>query len=415
MTTLTTLIKRFEFTEDVRKTLTLGTGTRLNPVNHRLELAATDGLYSMDPDLNVVTWVTTPKAVKAWTGFEVVDVITLDADNVALNSVAYRLTDGTNQFYWDGSDWTVSTTLWNTEAEVADNISAFPATARALGIVVNLVTTDERYTPGVELIKVLYEAQIDFQKDLIFRSLLPALKGIEAISEMVLVWVATGDTQTLSDPLTQTPYNFTGVIDAVYNNDDDPDHMEDLLLSYDSGTRLLTLDESIAANKKMWVRFKYKPEAAVTTGRSYTEIGKVPVLVVSDITLVDSADPMGAYDEVVNKRTGQGTRVANPYTADIEFTLRVLTDKAGDQSTLADAVMKFFRNTPLLKSVGMDEPYRLWLLDEYQGEGVTTQEEVKAGRLRARIMRALFFDKPASAVTRASRVVLGGTLNVIVS
>jgi hypothetical protein len=414
MARLKKLIKTFEFTEDNRSRLVIGANTRLNPDTHRFQLlAGATGLYPTTADLAVRTWVATPRAVKAWAGFQVVATNVL-VDGAPVTSLGYRLNDGTNQWHWNGAAWAISTTLWNTEAEVAANIGDFPATARALGVVINLRTTDPRFTPEVTAVKVLYEAQIEFQRDLVISLLQHLKENVRGISEATMAVPGAVPLAAVTFAQPSTPYNIVG-IDSVYNHTDDPDHMEDLFGAYDAGTRVITLLDAVDSGKTLWIRFLYQPEVAHTTGRVYTEVGKVPALTITDINLRDSQESGSGDDEVINNDTGAGWRVPAPFMADIEFVLRCLTDKAGDQMVLADECKRFFRNNPLIVSRGMDEPFRLWLLDEYQGEGVTTQEEVQAGRLRARIMRALFFDKPASEVFATRRLVITGTPDVIVS
>lgn len=410
------LIKRFEFTEDNRSLVVLGSNTRLNPQTNRIQLKADvlTGLYPTTAGLRVTTWIARPLAVKEWVSFQVVDTH-VAVDGTVVTSLGYRLTDGVNEYMWNGSAWVISTTLWNTEAEVANNIGDFPATARALGVVINLATTNPNFTPEVEMVKVLYEGQVDFQLDLVARSLVPELReNIRPIAEFTIAQTTTGLTFLLPDPVASTPYNFVE-IDAVYNHDDDLNHMADLFVSYNPGTREVTLASSVAAGKNLWVRFVYEPEVALTTSRFYTEIGKVPSIVISNIELVNSQESAGAYDDVINKSLGQGWRVPAPFMADIEFVLRCLTDKAVDQHRMADEVKRYFRNNQLIVSRGLDEPYRLWLLDEYQAEAGAMQEEVHAGVLRARITRALFFDRPAEVVYSVQRLNLVGPPDIIVS
>ena len=125
------LVKEFEFLEENRKKIVLGANTRLGltePCLHLLE--DDDGYYPTTTDITAKTWVTNPQTVKQWLGFEAVVYHEKDYDGTELTSVNFRLGDGTNEYYWDGAAWSVSTTSWNTEAEIANNISTFPANLR---------------------------------------------------------------------------------------------------------------------------------------------------------------------------------------------------------------------------------------------------------------------------------------------
>lgn len=411
----TKLIKVFEFSEENHSKIVLGPDVRLDPTIGRVTLKAdASGAYSTAANLYAESWVATPQAVRAWVGFQVVDYHA-KVDGAIVTSLGYRLKDSANQYWWDGAAWVANDVNWNTEAEVATNIAAFPATARALGVVINLVTADAGYAPQVEAVKVLYEAQIDFQLDLLARSLMADLReNVRPIADLTLAQAADGATFVLPDPIAKTPYNFVGV-DAVYDHTGDPDHLVDLYDSYDPGTRTVTLSAAVAAGRTLWVQFLYEPEVRMTSSRFYVEVDKVPALSLTGIKLVDSQESGAAFGEVINKSTGQGWRVLAPLMADIEFVLRCLTDKAGDQHRLADEVKRYFRNNQLILSRGLDEPYRLWLLDEYQAEAGSVQEEVHAGTLRARIARALFFDRPAEVVYAVQRLNLVGPPNIIVS
>jgi hypothetical protein len=135
----------------------------------------------------------------------------------------------------------------------------------------------------------------------------------------------------------------------------------------------------------------------------YTELMKIPAIVIEGIGLINSAET-AQEDSVVNRSLGRGWKVPAPLMADIEFTLRCLTDKAQDQDRMVDEVKRWFANNQVITSRGLDEGYRLWLI----GEGADqerTQEAVHAGLLRARLVRALFFLKPAVEVFTVQRLV----------
>jgi len=409
------LIKRFQFEERNRSRITLGTDVRLNPETHRLQLKETSaGTYPTTADLYAKTWVTTPERVRQWLSFEAEIVHPKDDLGQPLTSAGYRLSDGTDEYWWDGGAWTVNTTDWNTEQEVAANISDFPATAKQLQVIINLVTTDETVTPELAAVKVLYSADIEHQEDYVYRSLVRLLRSeVRPISDYPIKLTAVTDVVDIDDYPLETPYNVVGV-DSVFDHTADPNHFTDLLASYDAPTKVITLTSAVAAGNILWVKFIWEPEVAVTTAAEYTEVAKVPAIEISDINLVDSADT-GTDDWVIDKGAGTAVKVFAPLQADIEFTLRGLTDSARDQHRLADELKRFFRNNPIIRSVGMDEEFRLWLLTEYDMATVANRDEIQSGRLRARIVKALFYERDAVDVYAVQRFNLTGDMNAVIN
>lgn len=411
------LIKRFDFTEDERKRIILGADVRLNPNLHVVHLQEdADGLFPTAADLFVKSWLTNPNTVKQWLGFEAVITHAFDEDGAQITFDGYKLNDGTDDLYWDGGAWSVAgASDWNTEAEIAANIDTFPVTNQSIQVIVNLGTIDDTVSPSLNAIKILYSSDIEFQEDIIYRSLIKDFReNIRPITAHPVKLATTSSTIDLANDFPiKTPYNLVD-IDSVYDQDNDPNHLTDLLLSYDSGTKVITLTGSLPAGTVVWIRFIYEPEVSVTTKRTYIEIGKVPALVISDIDFIDFGEGQGD-DTVVDKATGSGTRVFAPAQYDIEFVLRCLTDKARDQQRLADAVKEHFDKNPLIKSRGMDETYRLWLTDEFDQVGQTGQEETETSQIRFRIAKALFYHRGDEEVFVVKRFTINGPPDLVVS
>lgn len=407
------LIKRFVFSEDNRTRVVLGASARLNPATHRLQLKAdADGEYPTDANITAKTWVAFPANAKGWLGFEVV-AKNIRQHGVQITSLGFRLGDGTNEYRWDGAAWVVNTTLWNTEAEVANNISAFPIAAQKIQVIINLATTSGAYTPEVEMVKVLYKSDIEFQDDLISRSLIPLLKSfIRPIADFPFEVAATSTKFDLASVyIVETPYNIVG-IDSVYNHTDDPKHLTDLLSSYNATTKVVTLSSSVSAGKTLWVRFYYEPVVALKTSQDYHEVDKVPAIHLSDVTLSNSSE-LPQDDTVSNKETGLGTRVKAPVKSNVNITLQFLTDKSRDHQVLADELKRFFGENQMLTSKGLDEQYRLQLLDEYTDMSSSSQKELHTGRLRFRICDALFFNKAAVDVYLVKEFHATGGVNFV--
>jgi hypothetical protein len=409
------LIKHFRFSNDNRYRIELGDDVRLNTETHKIQLKDANGTYPLDTDLYAKTWVANPDSVRQWLGFECEVTNAKDDLGQDITGVKFRLSDGTDEYWWDGANWVVNDTDWNTEAEVANNIADFPATSKKLQVILNPYTTDETETPEIDAVKVLYSSNVEHQEDYVYRTIVRQLREqVRPISDFpVRIRSATTTIDMKNDYKLETPYNVVG-IDACFNHTDDPDHFTDLYQSFDPNTQIITLNTSIDVNKVLWIRFIWEPEVAVTTGQEYHEVAKVPALILSDVNLTNSAES-GQDDWVINKSNRSAVKVPAPLQADIEVVLNGLTDSARDQVRLADELKRFFRNNPTITSKGLDEMFRLWLIEEYNGQTEANIAEIHAGRLRFLLVKALFFEREAVDVFAVERMRLTGDMNAVIS
>jgi hypothetical protein len=411
------LIKTFEFSEDVRRDITLSAGCRLNPATNRIELKANAaGVYDTDPlGFNFTTWLINPETAKQWLGFQAFEVHPRDVDADIATPIRYRLGDGTTEYHWNGAAWVASSTLWNTEAEVAAGMPAFPIAQQKLRITANLSTDDSRYTPALSAIKVLYATDVVFQEDLIYRSLVRSLREtIRPVADWPVTMLADGATFDLDSTKLDTPYNVTNVVGA-YATDTDPNRLSNLLSSYNPTTKVVTLVSPLTEGDELWLQFQYEPEVSTHTSRDYIEIGKVPAIVLSDIN-ISSTFEVGRDDHIVlNKTSGASVRVPGPKQQNVDFVVRFLTDKARDLQRLQEAVREWIRANPLLRARGIDERYSLQALNHFDGQGVSGDGEVHAGRIRLRVLKALFYDRPDEDAFATVRFTLRGPPDLIVS
>jgi hypothetical protein len=404
------LIKRFIFEEDNRDRIDLTSNTRLDPRANRVKLSEPYQSSGI-----VKTWVTNPQSVKQWLGFQaVIHHATIGGSvggvpaSVAITGAGYRLTDGTDEYWHNGASWEVNTTDWNTEEEVAAEISSFPVASQQLGIVVQLTTTNTAYTPELEELRVLWASDIEFHEDLIYRSLVRSLRNnVRPIADYYIKPGAATTTIDLDTFPLKTPYNVVG-IDSVYDRTDDPNRLVDLLDSYNSGTNTITLNTTLPQDHVAVVRFIYEPEVSVTTSQDYHEVGKVPALVLDDIDFIDAA-PLAANDEVVNKGDGSAVKVFAPIQGDLEVTLLALTDKGVDQQRLKAELQRYFENNPTLQSTGLDEAYTLWLIDEYDMRNVPSPADIHTGRVRFRIRDVVVYARDSVDSFGVQRFKLTGT------
>lgn len=410
------LIKRFDFTNDVRGDMELGVDVRLDAQENYLKLVETNSIYPTDDDLYAKTWAANPNSVKQWLGFEceVINGRDVNDTTIIVTGVNFRLHDGTDEYWYNGGAWVVDNTNWNTEAEIANNISTFPVTSKKIGVVVNLYTTDSTQTPIVKAVKILYSSNVSHQDDYLYRTIVRQLKAqVRPITDYpITLDSATATIDLKNDFPLETPYNIIN-IDSVFNHTDDPDHFVDLFQSYDDANQVITLSSSVDAGKIVWIRFTYEPEVAVTTGLEYHEVDKVPSLILSNVNLINTTG-LTKGDSVVNKDTGAAVKVFPPDRSDMEVTLNVVTDSARDQVRAADELKRFFANNPTLTSWGMDEKFRLWLVDEYDGQTGVNANGVNAGKLRFLLVGTLYYERDAADVYAVENFKITGDMNVTV-
>lgn len=395
MRRLKTIIKRFRFEERNRSLIVLGAGVRLSPTLNLATLVGTPGTYSTDDDLFVKTWISRPRSAKRWIGFHADYSNFRNAEDVVVTSVGFRLSDGTTELYWDGAAWTVAGAGdWNTENDVSANIASYPIGEQRIQVVVNLKTTNNNYAPVVYGVRLAYESDVEEMEDLVWRSFVPSLRAaLRPIGEYKFQTSAATTTIDLSK--IETPYNIVG-LDSVYNLTADPDRLTELSATFDANSKVVTLSSSIASGQTLVVRFNYQPIVAVTTSPDYDEFDAVPCVVIEDMRQVNRRKSIGA-DYVLNKATLSGRKV-EASQSDIELVLAWYTDKGTDHARLSGELRRYFESNQLLTSVALDEKFRLWAVDWYEQRTAANRIGTHAGRLRCRIVGALFYDSDASDI-----------------
>jgi hypothetical protein len=407
------LITEWTFPEHRREDVELGTDVRLNPDDHTIEIKPDSaGAFPTSPDLFAKTWIANPLAVKQWLGFEAdVENVTVETD--VLTEVAFRIDDGTDERYWDGGTWAVAgASDWNTEQELADNLVNLPATERKLGIVINVKSVDGRATPKVRGVKVLWAGVIEFTEDMLYRSLIPLLKDeLRPIADLVYEMEAAGTSVDLGAIGIETPYEIVDV-DSAFDHTNDPDHMNDILDSYNPSTKVVTFSQSVAQGDQVWVRFKYRPEVAASTSADYEALAAVPAVIVDDFDFVD-ANEVAAEPSVANKGQKEAVVLRSPLKGDYEGILRLETDKGVDHTRLADEIKRLFRRFPVIRSRGLDEAFSFWLVTEHDRRVNPSLTGIHSGVATFRI-RNVYHWNESETIPIVTRMIFEGDANFVV-
>jgi len=394
------------------------TKVRLDPADWRLKLALqTTFRYPLDADLAVRSRTYRPEAVQRLLMLQVNASIPRDEDGNPLASVGLRLYDGTNERWWDGGTWAVAGAgNWNTEDEVNAHIQDFDVTARQFAVVLNLVTTDELVTPAVESVFVLWEGRVDWYDDLLLDSLTRTVQD-EAIytADFALPPLdVAGAAIDLNDYQDESPLDVVDV-EAVFDHVADPYHRTDLLVSYNPGTRVVTLSASIPAGGVPFLRLRTRATVAWDTQQDFTEVGHLPEVILRDAETVSSSPyPRRSDQGIVRKSDGAAVKVPAPYRTTFQITMEVRTDRSREQHRLLETLMKLLvvgptgEEGPFLRSRATDRRYRIWLLDEFRAQGVVDNlSDVRTFQTEFRVVDAAMNLRPAVDAFAVKRLNLG--------
>lgn len=384
------LIKCFEFTTRSRKNLTFSSNKiRLNDDN-KLDQGLTLKGPTYDTGLThtVTTWVTAPKALKKWLGFEA------EEDLPAGTSVGYRLLRGTDELYWNGSAWVAATTdaHWNTMTQVNSNIQSLVLTGFDLKIKVNLRTTDDKVSPKVRWIKLLVLVDIESWDDLIYdtviRSMRASLRATTAIQIEVSANTNVIDLAT-AYKLENSGYNFTGVA-AAYNLTTDPNQFVNIASGYIPGAQKkdgtfkagqVNLTAGVTAGQIVRLEMVYEPEIAVYTNQDYYELAQVPAIVFENIASTRLGDRSGQElndaesDAVRDLVEGTAVVVPRPRQTAVRFDFAVHASPL-DMARVVGALDKWMASNRLLKTWGFDEEVGLDVVNEIDTGDKTNIEDV---------------------------------------
>ena len=376
------LIHTFYFRERDRSGITLGGGMRLDPERH--VLVPEGPPYPSAAEARTRIW--NPTSATQWLSFQAQITNRRANGGPIVTSVLFRLGDGTTEQYWDGAAWAPATAdaHWNTEAEISEHIATFSVAVQKLQIALRMTTTDTSVAAQCVSVKVLWQTPVHFLEDILYRSLVPYLRDkVHPISDyQIQPGAATGSIDLDDFPL-RTPYNLVG-IDSVFDLTDDPNRFVDLLDSYDVGSKVITLNSTLPEDHVALVRFIYEPEVAVTTSPEYSELAKVPVLLLENIAFVD-ASQTGQSDWVVARHDNSAVIVPPPIQGDLDVTLDAVADKAIDMNRMIEMVKGVLINFPTVHSQALDRRYSLWLIEEYDMQTGPEAAELHTGRLRFRV------------------------------
>jgi hypothetical protein len=349
---------------------------RLDPEDHKIKLTLQESnwRYPTDTDLSVRSRTYNPEAVQQLLMLQLNSTIPVDEDGVALATVKMRIYNGTNEMWWTGAAWAIAAAgEWNTEAEINANISTFDVTSRKFAIVLNLQTLDDKVTPDVESVFILWQGEIDWSQDIILNSLTKTVQEEASYFDDAALPPLPADSTTidLDDYVDESNLNIIDV-EAVYENVSDPYHLTNLLSSYNSSTKVITLNSTMLSGGVAYIRLKVLASVAWDTQQDFTEVGNLPQVILSNTRTINSSPYSFIHSSsIVRRDTNAAVKTPAPYRMTYQVTMEVRCDRSRGQQRLLDSLITLLTDGPsseegpFLKSRATDRRYRLWLQSEF--------------------------------------------------
>lgn len=259
--------------------------------------------YATDSEAGDDRTVRTPRLVAAgvreWKAIEpLVREPEAPADVVGAGAACtFRLWDGTDELYHDGTEWRVADAgEWNTRAELVARFPELPGNVRELALVARLGTTDGRLAPAFYGARVVYRCrQVDALDDALIRTVLASLRD-ELQVPGVAVWNTTAITSSvnLADEVSgEFAYDVQAVL-AAFNLTDDPDELAELPGTFAAG--VWTPTTPIASGKQVRLEFSYLPHLVASLHYEAAQLETLPAVYLAATGEARVVQPGGDFE-----------------------------------------------------------------------------------------------------------------------
>jgi hypothetical protein len=353
-----------------------------------------------------------PAALTEWGFIEVVADTPRRPGDPIVTSFQVRIHDGTDPLYWDGAAWSVASleAHWNTEAEVNANLPAY--TGASLAVEVRLLTGDWELTPSLFRVKLSWTGKIiNTFDEVLNRGLLAGMQsGIRPVATHVVLANGTA-TFDLDDTPSSPAFVWTDVL-AVYDYDSDPGRTTDLLSSYDSATKVVTLVSSPTSGNRLWIVARYAPLVAASTGEDSIDGQTVPAIHIIDVAWSELHSLVGGRGPwVVDKTSSPPRAVLFPQPIpmrDLLITVELLAESNATMQALLAAVDSWCRQHQLLHLPNLD--LKIALVQRTPGMGqppVGGREDLRQMQMQMALLRVPIFSDAGSgdAAGNASAII----------
>jgi len=373
--------------------------TKITNRNGDLRLKGT-GVFPTTTDLLArLPLVDCPDLV-AWDSIDADVTEPEDEDEVVVGTVRFRLNDGTTDRYWTGATWgAAGAGNWNTLAQVQANLASFPKTSKKIRIVVELKTTDSRFTPILHRARLLVKTrQESAVEEVLFRAFVAGLRAeVRPTADLRVPWPGGLSANLTALGFTAGTGFFTEATGLkVVGMDSVLDSVEaDLLSSFVLGTGVVTLSSDPGA-VELTLRAIFEPVVAVSTHSDWNELPRLPAIVVEPRP--EESMRAGGADRVFfhNRNDDTAKSLVAPRTTNLPLTLRCLSSRVLDVLRTSDAVQTWLQTRPTLRVAALDEAVDL-VLETPSDVRPSEQGNAHEARIGVKIRNVRRFDRVPKA------------------
>jgi len=332
----------------------------------RARLPKVSGHYVIDDDFaggsrTARTPVLEASAVRAWKALE------LYWEAPTGSAVSFRVFDGSDEWWWNGTAWAVATTddHWSTGQLLQSNIAGLSASSRIIQIVVKLSTDDPEVTPSFYGARLAYGCvEIDAYDDALVRTVLASLRASISATG-VIESTAESELASIAVPGDEWTYDVTGV-DAAFDQTADPAEETELSGVYADG--VWTPDDPIPSGHAYRLEFRYAPHIVVSQHRDIVQVDKLPSVLVLGQSIEDALD--GGEDIYIRDLYADPpTALVMPARTHVRrrLNLRVIGELRSDVGRLVDSLRAWFTSAGYraMLSPASGEVVEVVLVDEF--------------------------------------------------
>lgn len=312
--------------------------------------------------------------------------------------VSIRIYTDSNEYYYNGSSWQVSNTLWCTEKQACENLQSFILPAnKKIGFIIK-VEKDVNYIAGTKIeleeIKILCQCNINYTEDYLYKTFCDKVEKECKGQSRLIIKDFLGSKFNLKNLIEESKRLYKNVeVIEVYNITNDQNEINNLFLSYDINTGNCQLNTSISITCELLVYFKYSPSVQVAKSVDYFELSSLP-----SITVFDFQEMIVNYGShkygitIFNNDTGEGYRSYFPKTCDYEFQVFIDAKSNYDYLYLKEAFQKWIRENIMLKTWGMDEEYDMIQIIGFDDGTVPSISDIRHGIIRIQIKNVILYE-----------------------